>query len=165
MRLIITALGMLFLCLSVNLSAQKSIEKIFESYAKTENAAHILINKSLIQLISTDEADGDFAKDVEGIELIILDENNLIAKSEYKSLFNTFKKHSLDEMIQFRSGDQYFDLLFNIDGDFVKDVILMGRSNEGAILLRMDGRILKNDLDKIDIDFQGSNPLKKLKRV
>lgn len=163
MRLIITAVGMLFLCLSVNLTAQSSIEKIFEKYSKKEMASHLLINKSLIQMISSEE--GDIAKDVEGIEMIILDERSPLAKDEYKSLFKTFKKHSLDEMIQFRSSDTYFDLLFNIDGDFVKDVILMGRTDEGGILLRMDGRILRKDLDKIDIDFQGSNPFKKLSRV
>lgn len=157
-----TAIIMAFLC--VNLNAQ-SIESLFEKYSKKENSTHIHINKNIIKLFSSDEDDLKGFEDIKGIEIVVLEDNNNMDISEYKQLLSLVQKQKMEELVKIRSKGSYVDFMFTEEGLYLKDLIMLARSDEGTFLLRLDGRILREKLDDIDIDFQGMNHLKKLGRV
>lgn len=162
MKVMLTAIIMAFLC--INLNAQ-NIEGLFDEFAERENATRILFSKNILKLIGGDESNMTSLKDVKGIEIVVLDEGNNMDVSEYKKLLSKVKKFKLEELVQVRSKGSLVDFMFNEEGEFLKDLIMLARSDDGSFMLRLDGRILKKDIGKLDLEIEGMDHLKKLGRA
>ncbi|MEL6922748.1 MAG: hypothetical protein AAFO94_01790 [Bacteroidota bacterium] len=50
------------------------------------------------------------------------------------------------------------------DGEFVTDIIMTVQGDDGFFLLSIEGLIRLRDLENMDIEFDGSNHLKKIKK-
>lgn len=162
MKVMFSAITLALLCLNLN---GQSIDKLFEKYSEKENATKIIINKNVLKLFSDDPKTYESLKDINGIEILVLDEEDNLPLDEYKSLLKKVEKFNLEELVTIRSKGSFVDFMFDEDGLYLKNLIMMARSEESTFLLRLDGRILREHLDDIDINFQGMNHLEKLGRV
>ena len=112
-RLVIILLA---LCSIVPAFSQKTIESLFDNYAKKDNYTPININGLLLRSFSNDEA----MKNVSGIRVIASTERS--SKSLYNDVMKHLDKSRYEEFVTVKEQDNDVHILVNQEGDFFKEV-------------------------------------------
>ncbi len=138
-RLVIILLA---LCSIVPAFSQKTIESLFDNYAKKDNYTTININGLLLRSFSNDEA----MKNVSGIRVIASTERS--SKSLYNDVMKHLDKSRYEEFVTVKEQDNDVHILVNQEGDFFKEVLILVGGDED-VLVQIKGNIPIDDIDKI----------------
>jgi len=72
------------------------------------------------------------------------------------------RRDDFEDIISIRDGSDRINFFLREEGNFVTDILMTVHGNEGFFLFSLEGLIRLKDLENLDIEFDGSNHLKKL---
>jgi len=139
------------------LKAQTPSE-IFSRYAGEENVVHIKMNGSMFNSDTK-----KYKSDIDLIEVLVLPKDHLKGRSDLESFSSVARSAKYDTLMEVRSGTDRVEV-FSMGTDEVYDSIIVNVfGDDNLVLVQLDGKIFKEDLDKIDFDKDGANFLEQMR--
>jgi hypothetical protein len=142
---------------STIISAQTPSE-IFSRYSGEENVVHLKMNGSMFNSDSE-----KYKSDIDDIEVLVVPKDHMKARVDLESFSKVARSSNYDTLMEVVSGNDRVEVFSKGSGDEFSSIIVNVFGDDNLVLVRLDGRIFKSDLDKIDFNSDGANFLNQLK--
>lgn len=150
----------------VFLTAQvKPIAAFYDKYKQLDNVTEVKLQGWLLQLAAKhadDPGDKSILEKVTHLRVLTMKEGNLVTADDYRQLLRDVRREAFEELVKFKEGAKQVDLLIREDKQAVTDVLIVVNSPDGFILLSLEGRLNFGDLNDLELNIEGSEPLRKL---
>lgn len=148
------------LCTVTGMS-QKSIDSIFEKYADTEEVTKINFSGNfLTNILQQDEKFHDSS--IKNFRLLVLEEGQSLSSRDKSSVISELLGMNYEELMQIRSKGDKVDFYVKDNEDYVTSLVMLVQSDDQQIILDLDGKINYDVFNDINIEFEGSDHLKKV---
>lgn len=132
---------------------------IFSRYSGEENVMHLKMNGSMFNN-DTEK----YKSDIELIEVLVLPKDHMKGRVDLESFSRVAKSANYDTLMELRSGEDRVEVFSIGEGDVFSSIIVNVFGEKNLVLVQLDGRIFKEDIDKLDFDSgDGANFLQQLK--
>jgi len=159
-------IGLLLLAVHGITNAQsKSIENFYNKYTNYDDVMDISLSGFVLKLAtnySDDEEADKMLRKITQIRVMIMDEGNLVEKSDLKSLIRDVKKDSFDELMQIRDKGNLVDFFIKEKDNKITNVLMLINSSDGFLMLSLEGLLDFSDLNNVNIDIEGVENFKKI---
>ncbi len=100
---------------------------------------------------------------VDVFQLFIFGEEDPLSRNDVKDINKMVRNSGLELLNSIRSSGDKVDIYVRDDGEIIKDVFMMvvDAEDESGVIFHAEGKIHYSDLDDLNIDFNGSDELKK----
>lgn len=148
------------LCTVTGMS-QRSIDSIFEKYADNEEVTKVNFSGNfLTNILQQDDKFADSS--IKNFRLLILENGNSLSSRDQSSVISELKGSNYEELMQVRSHGDKVDFYVRDNEDYVTSLVMLVTSDDKQIILDLDGKINYDVFNDINIDFDGSDHLKKV---
>lgn len=158
----VLSMCLIALCTATGIS-QKSIDALFQKYADHDHVTKINFSGSFLNNFIEDEPKFKDSN-IKNFRLLIFEKENLMTNTDQNVVVADLKRNKYEELMHIRSKDGDVDFYVKDSNDYITDLVMMVESEDHNILLELDGKIHYDVFDDIDINFEGSDHLKKIKR-
>ena len=141
-RTLVTLLALLLICPVMH--SQKSVDQLFNAFAKEKGVTHIGIGKftmTLAGLVTN-------VMGVDGIEVLSFDECNQAVKERLNSAIASLKDKNYETMLSVNEETERTKILVKLEGESIRELIIMTSGNEPA-LVRIKGKIKPSDVSNV----------------
>jgi hypothetical protein len=123
--------------LSATLTAQKSIDALFEKYAGKDGFVTVTINGNLLKLAaSVDEniKGSSLPKSLTQIRILAQENDSIKVDNFYDMVIKDLDLKQYEEFMQVKSSDQAVRMLVRTDGDLFKEFLLIVGGKDNALI-------------------------------
>lgn len=157
MKKITLVLVAAFIAISLNLSAQSSLDKIFEKYSGVAGFTSVTMNKYMFEMISrmdTTAKGKEFSKAVsklESIRILALDSANSSGINLYQLAMKALPVNEYKELMTVKEAGNDVKFMVKEKGNIITELILIagGTKDENALI------VIKGDIDLASIGSIG----------
>ena len=151
---------------SLQIKAQvKPIANFYKKYKSHQNTYDIKIQGWLLKLATnfSDESDTKrLLKKITYLRALIIEEGQLVGKSEHHQLIKSLKEESFDPLIQLRDGLEKVDILIREKDKHISDAVVVIYGEESFVILSIEGKLNFSDLNDLQFDIDGSEHFKRI---
>jgi hypothetical protein len=140
------------LLMAFTVSAQQSIDKLFEKYAENEDFRYVYISKGLINISNFLGRSGSGTKDVlsriTGMKILTLNapKRSALAKAFFEDIEKTIKNTDYQEMMEAREKGVYTRVLSKVDLKNNSDMLIISKSDTIQHFIWLKGKVNTEDL-------------------
>lgn len=91
----------------------------------------------------------DLAKNIESVNVLSMDECSDKMKKDVSERVNNLKGKGYEEMLRAKDNDQNVLILTKMNGEDIKELLLLTVEDNENCLIQIKGNIKKEDIDKI----------------
>ncbi len=142
----------------------ESITNFWNKYNDHENATEINITGGFMKFIASfsDDEEADIAKKITALRVLVMDDGNIVAPTDFKKLVKDVKRDAFEELMTVRDGSTTVDFMIREKGDAITDVLILVNDEEDFVLLSLECMLKFSDLNKLDIEVEGGDFFKKI---
>jgi hypothetical protein len=125
------------LILSASLSAQKSIDALFEKYAGKDGFVTVSLNGNLLKLaalLDDDKTSGSIPRNLTQIRILAQEDENIRVDNFYDLVINDLDLKSYEEFMEVKSYDSDVRMLVRTEGDILKEFLLIVGGKDNALI-------------------------------
>lgn len=142
----------ILLCLaSTQFSFAQSSSKLFDKYADMDNVTSVYISKAMFKMMPTMETAGlslvNMVGKIESLQILTTQRKDLTEnmRKEFSQLIG--KQHS--ELMRVKDGKTKATFYADMQGDLVKDMIMLADTDEGFTVIQLLGNFTLKDIQEI----------------
>lgn len=137
----------------ISVSAQSSIDKLFDKYAGQDGFVTISINGNLLKLAAAfgDEDDDEFLKHADKfttIRILAQEDDFTISDNFYDMVIDEVSRMGYEEMMTINSHDSDVKILVKADGKIFREFVLVAGGDENAII-QIKGNLSYNEVKEM----------------
>jgi hypothetical protein len=155
--LLITAL-----IITVNiLSAQKSIDYLFEKYAGKDGFTTVTLNGALCKLascFSDDDDENQMPDSVTEIRILTQDDQNMKVENFYDMVIRDIDLNSYEEFMRVKESDQDLRILVKTEGKKFREFLLIAGGQDN-VLIQIKGNLTLDDAKKLSNNAKHNHSL------
>jgi len=133
------------------LSAQKSIDSLFDKYAGKDGFTTVTINGSLCKLaagLSDDDEDNQMPANITEIRILTQEDDNLNVDNFYDMVIRDIDLKSYDEFMRVKESDQDLRILVRTEGNKFREFLLIAGGKDNA-LIQIKGNLTLEEAKKL----------------
>lgn len=156
--------AMLTFCQAQN----ESIERFYSKYTKLENVTEINISGNLLNLVATysdENSEGKVLEKISKLRILAIDDQHIVETSDKKAMLSGLRKNHFEELMQIRDGKSRIDFMIREKGNKITNILMLVDDEDSFFLLSLEGNITWKDIEKLNIDIDGAEHLKKMPRA
>ncbi len=147
-------MGLLFLCPFIS----NDFTEFLDNFVEDRECSKISLSGNLLSFKNK----GDIDSKIEDFQLYIFDEDDYLSKKDVSSIKNEAHKSRLELLNMVRSDGNLIEIYVRDQDDYISDLFVMVQGDDSSILFHANGKIRYEDLKNLDIDFDGSEELRRL---
>ena len=154
----------LFIVLTITatvLSAQKSIDDLFDKYAGKDGFTTVTISGNLLKLAhclgDNDEEDA-IPLNITEIRILAQEDNSMKVENFYNLVINDIDLKNYDEFMRVKKSDQDLRMLVRSEGNKFKEFLLVAGGNDNA-LIQVKGNMTYAEAKKFSKDAEKNHGL------
>ncbi|WP_235295796.1 DUF4252 domain-containing protein [Portibacter marinus] len=149
-------ISLLFLCpfLMVN----NDFSQFLEEFVETRDCSKLSLSGNLFSWSNKDEVKSK----IKDFQLFIFDEDDYLSDKDVSKIKNEIRKNNMELLNMIKSKGSLIEIYVNEKNDVIHDLFMIVQGEDSSILFNANGSIRFEDLKNINIDFDGSDELKKL---
>ena len=137
-----------------SISGQKSLDKLFKSYANSEDITYIKMDGSMLSYIIKDGMKSKLKK----LDVVIMDkEHNNLTKTDFTNMKNSAKSNGFEELIMTRHKGANIQVLSKDKKDYLESIFITVQSEENSILIKLKGRIFFEEIKDLNLGVEGTD--------
>lgn len=144
-----------------------AIEQFYNKYTELENVTNITIEGGMLKFIASyvdDETGEKLVDKVTKLRLMIMDDSELVSKSDRQALRKGIRQQKFEDLMQIRDGNSKINILIQEQGDKVTNVLLLVDDEDSFILLSLEGSLDWEDFNHLNIEMEGAEHLKRISK-
>ena len=153
-------------CVNIHAFGQvKPVAQFYQKYKNFENAHDIKIQGWLLKIASkfADESETKkLLKKVTYLRALIVEESDLVSKTDLQSLLKSLQGNSFEPLIQIKDDGNHVDLFIREVGNIITDAVIVVHGSSSFVLLSIEGKLHFSDLNDLDFDIEGSEYFKQI---
>ncbi len=135
-KIISIAVALLF---TLSLSAQSSIDKLFNKYQGQDGFTTITVNGNMLKLLAAIDEDEDdevmqFADKFTSVRILAQDNDGMEVESFYDMVIDEVNKGGYEEVVSINSSGDDVKILVKADGKVFKEFLLIAGGSDNAII-------------------------------
>lgn len=140
------------LCLTcTQFSFAQNSNKLFDKYADMDNVTSVYISKAMFKMMPTMETAGlnlvNMKGKVESLQVLTTQRKDLTTKMRDEFSHLVTKQHS--ELMRVRDGKTKATFYAIMQGDLVKDMVMLADTDEGFTVIQLLGNFTLQDIQEI----------------
>lgn len=142
-----------------------NVKAFYDKYMGHENVTNVSLQGWVLQMAAnfTDDEDGEqLLQKITKLRVMVMEEKNLVSKSDYQSLVKSIKKDRFEKLMQIRDGAEKIDFFIQEDGDEISNLLMLINGEEEFILVSVEGNLKFSDLKDLNFDIEGGDLFKKI---
>ncbi len=143
--------------IAVSITAQSSVDKLFNKYQGRDGFVSITINGNLLKFLAeSDDSDDDFLKHADKfttIRILVQEDDEMEIENFYDMVIDEVSKSGYEEMVSVKSADEDLKILVKADGKVFKEFLLIAGGDDNA-LIQIKGSMTFNDVKEMSTSFQ-----------
>ena len=157
---------LLFVGLSTLCQAQHPvIQKFYDKYQDMDGFDDITINSWLLQMAinaSYEHSGKKIKSHISHLRILHSENGNPVDKQDFLQLIKKLKRDNFEDFMSIHSDGNRVNFYLKEKGNSVTNILMTVHGKDGFFLLSLEGLIRLKDLKNLDIEFDGSDHLKKL---
>ncbi len=150
------------LIVSVNiLSAQKSIDSLFEKYSGKDGFTTVTLNGSLCRLaacFSDDNDEPQMPANITEIRILTQDDQNMKVENFYEMVIKDIDLNSYEEFMRVKESDQDLRILVKTEGKKLREFLLVAGGQDNA-LIQIKGNMTLDEAEKLSKNAKHNHSL------
>ncbi len=155
--------SLIFLCafaITKTETTDPNIEDFLKTFVKERDCSKISLSGNLFSF----KSDKDVDSEIELFQLYIFNEKDPLKDKDVKEISKMIKNYNLELLNMIKSKDSNVEIYIKEKNDIIDDVFMLVSGKEDGILFHAKGKLRYKDLQKLNIDFDGSEELKNYKK-
>ncbi|MCF8222198.1 MAG: DUF4252 domain-containing protein [Bacteroidales bacterium] len=143
MKRIITPL--LMLLFTASLSAQSSIDRLFDKYQGKDGFVTVTVSGSFLKMMGDFDDDDEFLKHSDkfsAIRILAQEDDFMEVDNFYDMVIDEIEKGGYEEMVRINSADSDVKIMVKADGDVFTEFLLVAGGDDNAII-QIKGRLTR----------------------
>lgn len=131
------------------ISAQKSIDRLFDKYAGRDGFTTVTISGDLFKLAASldDDDDKEMNARITEIRILCQEEDNRNVENFYDQVLKELNLNDYEEFMRVRKSDQDLKMLIKADGNKIREFLLVSGGKDNA-LIQIKGNMTISDAKK-----------------
>jgi len=129
--------------LMVAVYGQRSIDRLFERYSGNDGFVTFTMTGNLLNLLKSHDDDwreNRWPDKIDEIRILVQDDDNMHVENFYDLARRDIDSREYEEFMSVKKSDQDLRMLVRIDGDIIREFLLIGGGEENFII-QAKGRI------------------------
>lgn len=164
MKKIIFSLALLGL--GIALPAQnQAVQDFMRKFSKHEQATRLNIGGFFLKLAAKDNDDEDASRimrSISSLHLLNFDEENPVESNDINQLMQNLRGEKFEDLAYFKGEDSHVRFMIKESNDVITDLILIIKGDKNFLLLNLEGRLKYTDLNKFNMEVNGTKEFKRL---
>lgn len=151
-----------FLCLH---GQDSCIDTFCEDFQEEKTTTHIHLKGKALQLAAEyteDEAEQKVLEKVLELRVLVVDNQFLKSKKNYRGLIKQLKKEDFSTLMKVKEGETQVDFLVKEYENTITDLVTIVRTRDKFVLLSLEGLLEFSDLNDLNFQYQGGEHFKKI---
>ena len=164
-NLIIVIIATFFV--NISFAQNRVIEQFYDKYTKLENVTEIDISGGLLNMVASfsDDADTKILEKVSKLRILAIDDQSVIDTQDKKALVKGLRSSKFEELMQIRDGKSKIDFMVRESNNKITNILMMVDDEDSFFMLSLEGNISWKDIEKLDINVDGAEHLKKMPKA
>ena len=132
-----------------------------------EKATQIDIAGWLLNIASNfaeEEGQKEMLQKITKLRGLVIDGGDLVQATDFNNLVKDLRKDSFEDLMNIQDGNDKVNIMIREEKDVITNLILLVRGSDEFVMISLEGAFNLDDLKDLDIDFNGSEHLKKAKK-
>ena len=147
-------MGLLFLCPFTN----TDLTQFLDNFVESRECSKISLSGNLFSFKNKDNVKSE----IEDFQLFIFDDGDLLSDRDVRAIKNEVHKNRMELLNMVKSKGSMIEIYVNESDDIIHELFMIVQGDDSSILFNANGKIRYEDLKNFNIDFDGSDELKKL---
>jgi hypothetical protein len=116
---------------------QRSIDRLFERYANNDGFVSLTISGNLLNLLKSDENERDdnhWPDKITEIRILVQEDKDRYAENFFDLAKRDLDSRDYEEFMTVKKTDQDLKMLVRMDGDIIKEFLLIGGGEDNFII-------------------------------
>ena len=146
---------------------QRSIDRLFERYSGNDGFVTFTIKGNLLNLLKSQDdgwSENRWPDKIEEIRILVQDDDNIRVENFYDLARRDIDSRDYEEFMSVKNSDQDLRMLVRIDGEVIREFLLIG-GGEDNFIIQAKGRITLKEAEDFCCEVkkdQGRNMLSDL---
>jgi len=123
-----------FITALIVVSAQKSIDALFDKYACQDGFVTVTINGDLLKLSDLSDDDDFKTANITGIRILAQEDDNLKVENFYDMVIKDINLNHYEEFMRVKESDQDVRMLVRTEGDKFKEFLLIAGGDDNVLI-------------------------------
>jgi hypothetical protein len=141
-------------------SGQRSIDRLFERYSKNDGFVSLTISGNLLKLLKSDDNewnDNHWPDKITEIRILVQeDKDRGVAENFFDLAGRDLDSRDYEEFMTVKKTDQDLKMLVRMDGDIIKEFLLIGGGDDNFII-QAKGRITVKEAEDFSREARKDN--------
>ena len=150
----------LMMLIAVTITAQSSIDKLFNKYQGRDGFVTITINGNMLKFLAeVDDSDDDFIKHANkftSIKILVQEDDEMEIENFYDMVIDEVNRSGYEEMVSVKSSDEDLKILVKADGRVFKEFLLIAGGDDNAII-QIKGNMTLDDVKEMGTSFKNGH--------
>jgi len=133
------------LLFTVSLSAQSSIDRLFDKYQGKDGFVTVTVSGSFLKMMGNFDDDDEFLKHSDkfsAIRILAQEDDFMEVDNFYDMVIDEIEKGGYEEMVRINSADSDVKIMVKADGDVFTEFLLVAGGDDNAII-QIKGRLTR----------------------
>ncbi len=159
-----TIIFMMLAIASLQSCAQSNtINSFFDAVPESDDIFKLELSGFFLKMATSNTEEGNITKGIKSVRIIGSDNLSLLPNTAVKRLSNGLRSESFEPLAEIRDGKDKIEFLIKENKEVITDFVAKIQDNDGGFLLiAIEGAFSFDDIDGLDLDFEGSDYLKKV---
>lgn len=138
---------------------QRSIDRLFERYANNDGFVSLTISGNLLKLLKSDENDRDdnhWPDKITEIRILVQEDKDRVTENFFDLARRDLDSRDYEEFMTVKKTDQDLKMLVRMDGDIIKEFLLIG-GGEDNFIIQAKGRITVKEAEDFSHEARKEN--------
>ncbi|HBC78031.1 MAG TPA: hypothetical protein DEO60_04885 [Bacteroidales bacterium] len=138
---------------------QRSIDRLFERYAKNDGFVSLTISGNLLNLIKSDENewnDNHWPDKITELRILVQEDKEGVNENFFDIVRRDLDSQDYEEFMTVKKTDQDLKMLVRMDGDIIKEFLLIG-GGEDNFIIQAKGRITVKEAEDFSHEARKDN--------
>jgi hypothetical protein len=137
-----------------------NLTDFLSDFVEDRDCKKISLSGNLLSFSNSDNVNSELDK----FQLYIFDEDDQLSKNDVSKIKNEVRKDGFELLNMIKSDGTNIEIYVNESksGEIIEDLFMMVKGDDTSILFYANGKLRYEDLKNLNIDFEGSDELKKL---
>lgn len=155
-------LAIAVLLFSTSAISQKNIDQVLRKYKNDEGVMNMSFSGDLLKSLSGTKE--DLKSKIETVDVIVFDNGQNIDKADEVKIKAVLNRDKFDLLIDVKNKQNKVQVYATESGQYLDKVFAFVNSKELNAYFILSGKIVFEELSKLNLDFKGEDPLKILNR-
>jgi hypothetical protein len=144
--------------LALSVSAQKSIDKLFDQYSDNEGFVSVTFKGNILNMFSdeSDKNDNHWPKKVTEIRILAQDDDHMNAVNFYDLAKKELDTRNYEEYMSVKKSDQDVKMYVKADGKVISEFLLIG-GGEDNFIIQIKGNITYEEAEEMSSDIRNGH--------